>query len=86
MLHEHNVIEKEPAAVARFLLETSNLSKTAIGEYLGDHAEFNLNVRTIPLSSRKKQQRRECVCEKDKERGERLDSLSLSFPHCSVFL
>jgi hypothetical protein len=83
------VIEKEPAAVARFLLETSNLSKTAIGEYLGDHSEFNLNVRLIPLSSRNNTER-EGEVERGRERGRRTMrplSLppSLSFTHTLSF-
>lgn len=36
--------ENTADAIATYLLETKGLSKTQIGEYLGEHAELNVQV------------------------------------------
>ncbi|KAI8899412.1 hypothetical protein BC833DRAFT_647915 [Globomyces pollinis-pini] len=41
---EGGFVEETPPAVAQFLLSTSELSKSAIGEYIGENEPFNLKV------------------------------------------
>ncbi|XP_024402161.1 brefeldin A-inhibited guanine nucleotide-exchange protein 5 isoform X2 [Physcomitrium patens] len=43
-LFEHNLVAKEPKAVAQFLRESPGLDKTMIGDYLGQHDEFSMAV------------------------------------------
>uniref|UniRef100_A0A7I4C4X0 SEC7 domain-containing protein n=1 Tax=Physcomitrium patens TaxID=3218 RepID=A0A7I4C4X0_PHYPA len=43
-LFEHNLVAKEPKAVAQFLRDSPGLDKTMIGDYLGQHEEFPLAV------------------------------------------
>lgn len=43
-LFENRVIKKEPASIAKFLLNTPGLDKRNIGEYLGEGEEFNISV------------------------------------------
>merc|ERR1719201_2280725 len=38
------IAEATPECIAAYLLETRGLSKTQIGEYLGEHADFNQKV------------------------------------------
>ncbi|CEF68287.1 MIP16918p [Strongyloides ratti] len=43
-LFEYNIIDKTSEAVAEFLFNGEGLSKTAIGQYLGERDDFNLEV------------------------------------------
>uniref|UniRef100_A0AC35TS48 Cytohesin-1 n=1 Tax=Rhabditophanes sp. KR3021 TaxID=114890 RepID=A0AC35TS48_9BILA len=43
-LFEHNLVNKSAVDVAEYLYNGEGLSKTAIGEYLGEKADFNLEV------------------------------------------
>lgn len=43
-LVSNKCLEKNAKAVASFLLRTSGLSKKAIGDYLGERKDFNLEV------------------------------------------
>lgn len=43
-LVEHGLLEKNPDAVASFLLNGEGLNKTAIGEFLGERDDFNMSV------------------------------------------
>eukprot|EP00128_Syssomonas_multiformis_P016151 Colp12_sorted_trinity150504_noHs@24238 len=43
-LIEEGWVEKDPLCVAKFLLEDEKISKRAIGDYLGEMKEFNLQV------------------------------------------
>lgn len=43
-LIENNLVENSPEAVAQFLFTGDGLNKTAIGNYLGEKIEFNLQV------------------------------------------
>ncbi|KAG6547191.1 hypothetical protein Mapa_011443 [Marchantia paleacea] len=44
VLIENKLVPREPAAVAQFLRTTPGLDKTMIGDYLGQHEEFQLSV------------------------------------------
>ncbi|KAG0608013.1 hypothetical protein M758_8G071400 [Ceratodon purpureus] len=43
-LFEHNLVSKEPKAVAQFLRDSPGLDKKMIGDYLGQHEDFPLSV------------------------------------------
>ena len=44
LLEYGEISEETPAAVAEYLYNTADLSKSSIGEYLGEPDEFVLNV------------------------------------------
>jgi len=46
MLMERGLLQQDAKQVAQFLLETPGLSKTAVGDYLGENRPFNLQVLT----------------------------------------
>jgi len=43
-LIEHQVLENDPEEVAQFLYKGEGLNKTAIGDYLGERNDFNMDV------------------------------------------
>ena len=43
-LNDQGLLEMTAESVAEFLFKTENLSKKAIGDYLGEKADFNLLV------------------------------------------
>ena len=46
-LIEHGLIENTPAEVAAFLHKGEGLNKTAIGDYLGERNDFNVDVSDV---------------------------------------
>ncbi|KAI9205577.1 uncharacterized protein BJ171DRAFT_423031 [Polychytrium aggregatum] len=44
MLVEHGFVERDPVSIARLLHSTSELSKSAIGDYLGEGDAFNVKT------------------------------------------
>ena len=43
-LIESNLVENTPEAVARFLFNGEGINKVALGNYLGERDEFNMQV------------------------------------------
>lgn len=43
-MFEHNVVENDPVAVAKWLHKAEGISKCSIGDYLGTFSEFHLTV------------------------------------------
>jgi guanine nucleotide-exchange factor len=43
-LFEHNLVAREPKAIAQFLRDQPGLDKKMIGDYLGEHEDFALSV------------------------------------------
>ncbi|KAG0557352.1 hypothetical protein KC19_11G122800 [Ceratodon purpureus] len=43
-LFQHNLVPKEPQAIAQFLRDSPGLDKKMIGDYLGEHEDFALSV------------------------------------------
>ena len=55
-LLENDLVQSTSDAVANFLFKGEGLNKSAIGEYLGEKSDFNLEVRPFA-----EQQRRLCI-------------------------